>query len=139
MLINQQTTPVTVQNPLPFFPNLTTTDLVDLMRVDKTLGNDRLANAIANAYVVVNGQICLVDLRYRFGTPERIPNIWLHLYKQAILHEATAQLCELHADFDTIGQGLVRGDVAKADSLRRLVQHFIADMNGSSRNRVRLL
>lgn len=136
MLINEQTTPVTVQNPRTFFPSLTTTDLVDLMRVDKTLGNTRLANAIANAYVVVNREISLVFLRSRFGTPENIPTEWRDVYKQAILHEATALLCDSHDGFDTIGEGLVRGDVAKVNSLRRLVQHFIADMHDKPRNRI---
>lgn len=139
MLINQQTTPITVQNPLSFFPSLTTTDLVNLMRVDKTLGNTRLANAIANAYVVVNKEINFLTLRSLFGRPENVPKEWLDVYKQAILHEATALLCDSHDGFDTIGQGLVRGDVAKVNSLRRLVQHFIADMHAKPRNRIMLL
>lgn len=131
MLINEQTTTLIVTNPIASLPSISTTDLINLMRVDKTLGNERLANAIANAYVVVNSQV--------FPLKANLCDDWQNLYKQAVLHEATALLCELHADFDTIGQGLARNDVAKQDSLRRLVQHFIADMTGKPRNRITLL
>lgn len=132
MLINEQTTTLIVTNPIASLPSISTTDLINLMRVDKTLGNERLANAIANAYVVVNPQV------FPFK-PNLCDDYWQNLYKQAVLHEATALLCELHADFDTIGQGLARADIAKQDSLRRQVQHFIADMTGKPRNRITLL
>lgn len=155
MLINEQTTTLAVPNFDERLPSVSTTDLINLMRVDKTLGNERLANAISHAYQVINGELDRLYPSWFFGGlfnhhltnffQPKTPSIdvksthFVYLYRQAVLHEATALLCELHADFDTIGQGLARADIAKQDSLRRQVQHFIADMTGKPRNRITLL
>lgn len=154
MLINEQTTPIAVPNFDERLPSVSTTDLINLMRVDKTLGNERLAGAISNAYNVINGELDRLLPHLFFGgvvhtnaccPPRAVPQIdinsahFVHLYRQAVLHETTAQLNDLHSDFDTIGNGLTRTDVTKSDSLRRQVQHLLADMTGRPRNRVRLL
>jgi hypothetical protein len=60
---------------------------------------------------------------------------------RAVLFEAAALISEENADFDTTASGLDRGEVVdhKAQRLRRLVNHCIADMTGRTRNRVRLV
>ena len=66
---------------------------------------------------------------------------WQRTYKRAVLNEAAALMADNHMDFDTIGQGITRGnnEQTKSDALRRIVNHAIADLTGKSRNRVRLL
>ena len=56
-------------------------------------------------------------------------------------YEAAALICEDNLDFDTTTTGQVRGENQreKADALRRIVQHTIADLTNRSRNRVRLI
>ena len=66
---------------------------------------------------------------------------WQETYQDAVLYEAAALMDNNYMDFDTIGQGITRGnnEQTKSDALRRIVNHAIADLTGKSRNRVRLL
>lgn len=135
MLINEQIHPTDIANPLPHLPSVRTDELIKVMRVDKTLGDERIGFAILTAYHTVHGELCDNHLQGDFIPDKR----WADNYRLAVMCEATAFLGENHADFDTIGQGLTRADHDKPDSLRRMASHAIADMTGRTRNRVRLL
>ncbi len=133
MLINEQISRSQVANPISTLPSIATDDVVSLMRIDKSFGTARISNAIMDAYDIINRQIS----PWRTVQDER----FVRAYKRAVLHEAAALLSDLYVDFDTIGQGQIRGEnmSLKSDSLRRIVSHAVADMNGTSRNRIRLL
>lgn len=177
MLINQQIENQAVSNPIMGLPSVSTLELIQLMRIDKTIGTDRVASYIADAYDIINGQIPYLDslglggvINNCFTCPwesspgsishhHRLPNftehivnlptlqqrisqpLWQRTYKRAVLNEAAALLCENYEDFDTIGQGSVRGENLrqKPNSLRRIVNHCIADLTGQRRNRIKLL
>ena len=180
MLINQQINHAEVPNPIKGLPSVSTTDLVQMMRIDKTMGSDRIAGYISDAYDNINAQIPYLD-DHQFGfvvggtcvwesAPALIShhhrlssNIrsilphwadgfltltqlvthhrWQRTYKRAVLNEAAALMADNYMDFDTIGQGITRGnnEQTKSDALRRIVNHAVADLTGKSRNRVRLL
>lgn len=135
MLINEQIHATDIPNPLPHLPSVRTDELIKVMRVDKTLGDERIGFAILTAYKTVRGELCHHHLQADF-VPDKE---WQDDYCLAVMCEAAAFLCENHADFDTIGQGLARTDNDKSDSLRRMASHAIADMTGKTRNRFRLL
>lgn len=61
MLINQQINHAEVANPINGLPSVSTTDLVQLMRIDKTMGTDRIAGYISDAYDIINEQIPYLD------------------------------------------------------------------------------
>lgn len=61
MLINQQVNHAEVSNPIDGLPSVSTTDLVQLMRIDKTMGSDRIAGYISDAYDIINEQIPYLD------------------------------------------------------------------------------
>lgn len=132
MLINEQTQTLIVPNFDKDLPSISTTDLILLMRIDKTLGKERIASAINNAYLIINRQLTSQAKTLKTAESE-------HLYTQAVMHEAAALLIDNHADFDTLGQGISRSENDKSNALRRLAQHFIADLVGISRNRIKLL
>ena len=178
MLINQQIDKTLVPNPIEGLPSFTTEDLITLMRIDKTMGSERIAGFIKTAYRTVNRQlpICQAIIKARKISPaitdtcvwEHAPALyshhhrlssnapkatledflaivgdtdWQETYQDAVLYEAAALMSDDHMDFDTIGQGITRGnnEQTKSDALRRIVNHAIADLTGKSRNRVRLL
>lgn len=62
-------------------------------------------------------------------------------YRRAVCYEAAALICEDNLDFDTAAAGQTRGEnqQAKAQSLRRIVNHTIADLTGKKRNRIKLV
>lgn len=183
MLINQQINHTEVANPIDGLPSFSTTDLVALMRIDKTMGSDRIAGYISDAYDNINEQLpyldnetfgvgfgsgtcvwesapALVSHHHRLSSDIQFKAMlprwadgflsvtqliahtrWQRAYKRAVLNEAAALMADNYMDFDTIGQGITRGnnEHLKSDSLRRIVNHAIADLTGKSRNRVRLL
>lgn len=57
MLINEQVKAETVPNPIAGLPSISTGDLVQLMRIDKTMGTERIAGYINDAYDIINEQI----------------------------------------------------------------------------------
>lgn len=63
MLINQQIDKKDVPNPIDGLPSLATDDLIALMRVDKTMGSERIAGYIKTAYRTINRQIPIVAAR----------------------------------------------------------------------------
>lgn len=166
MLINEQPVQSSTDNPIMGLPIVTVQDVILLMRVDKTVGQERIANAILDAYDVVNGQIDSLlgnDNTPRTCVWEHAPTLYSHhhklsdptkkavydskspffvrTYRRAVMAEAAALLADLYTDFDTIGQGYTRGanSEIKSDKLRRIVSHAIADLNGKKRNRINLL
>lgn len=153
MLINQQVQAKNVPNHYAHLPSVSTEDMVQLMRIDKTLGADRIAGYIANAYDTINGELPasffslltlqrhLSEKRLRTDNFERTYKHFERTYKRAIMNEAAALIADNYVDYDTTSQGAISGDVqlTKSDRLRRIVSHCIADMTGRRRNRVKLL
>ena len=146
MLINQQVQAQNVPNHYAHLPSVSTEDMVQLMRIDKTLGADRIAGYIDNAYDTVNGDLpatffSLLTLQRHLADKRMLPDKFARTYKRAIMNEAAALIADNYVDYDTTSQGAISSDVqlTKSDRLRRVVSHCIADMTGRRRNRVKLL
>ena len=146
VLINQQVQAKNVPNHYAHLPSVSTEDMVQLMRIDKTLGVDRIAGYIDNAYDTVNGDLpatffSLLTLEQHLSTKRIDRDTFDRAYKRAVMHEAAALAADNYVDYDTTSQGAISGDVqlTKSDRLRRVVSHSIADMTGCRRNRVKLL
>lgn len=135
MLVNSPVTATSIANPVAGWPSLSTADLTSVSRIDKSLGNDYLQAKLQHAYDVINRQLAALMLQ----PPET--DFVRRSYKRAVVHEAAALISEDHLDYDSTGDGLIRGDAmrAKAQSLRRIVNHCIADLTNRPRNRVRLI
>lgn len=132
MLLNEPVSEFIVQNPEADRPNVSIKDLLGTVRLDKSKGQDLLAEKITLAMDIINDQILLL----RIETEAQIRK-----YKRAVCYEAAALICEDNLDFDTAAAGQTRGEnqQAKAQSLRRIVNHTIADLTGKKRNRVKLV
>lgn len=146
MLINQQVQAQNVPNPYAHLPSVNTDDMVQLMRIDKTLGAERIAGYINGAYDTVNGDLpapffSLLTLQRHLSDKRIHKDTFDRTYKRAVMHEAAALIADNYVDYDTTSQGAISGDVqlTKSDRLRRIVSHCIADMTGRRRNRVKLL
>lgn len=118
------------QSGLPSIPVL---DLKAVTRIDSNMGESFLVEKIRHAMDIINGQIMDVSLPLN-AAKERF-------YVRAVLHEAAALISEDNADYDSTSTGQDRAEIIsnKAQRLRRMVNHSIADIKGHSRNRVRLV
>lgn len=132
MIINVPLSNTEVPNPKLDYPSIGTRDLLGTVRVDASKGEDTLTEKILLAMDTINGQV-------KFTGP--LTTDQERLYKRAVCYEAAALLGEDNLDFDTTTAGQVRGEngLSKAQSLRRIVQHAIADLTGRPRNRIRLV
>lgn len=119
-----------VQYGLPSIPVL---DLATVTRVDSNMGEDFLVEKIRHAMDIINRQI--------MDEPLPLNESKERFYVRAVLHEAAALISEDNADYDTTASGQDRGDTitTKAQRLRRIVNHCIADLTRRPRNRVRLI
>lgn len=146
MLINQQVQAQNVPNHYAHLPSVSTDDMVQLMRIDKTLGADRIAGYINDSYDTVNGELpatffSLLTLQRHLSDKRIRTRVFERTYKRAVMNEAAALIADNYVDYDTTSQGVTSGDVqlTKSGRLRRIVSHCIADMTGRRRNRVTLL
>lgn len=132
MLVNVALSNTNVPNPKLDYPSVGTRDLLGTVRVDASKGEDALTEKILLAMDTINGQV-------KFLGP--LTTDQERLYKRAVCYEAAALLGEDNLDFDTTTAGQVRGEngLNKTQSLRRIVQHTIADLTGRPRNRIRLV
>lgn len=132
MLINAPVTDAEVVNPIAEYPNISINDLLAQVRLDQSKGELRLTEKILFAMDTINRDIDFMEIK----SDEQIRK-----YKRAVSYEAAALICEDNLDFDTTTTGQVRGEnqQVKADSLRRVVQHTIADLTNRPRNRIRLV
>lgn len=146
MLINEQVQAQNVPNYYAHLPSVSTEDMVQLMRIDKTLGTERIAGYINDAYDTVHGDLpvsifSLLTLERHLSDKKIDLATFRRTYKRAVMNEAAALIADNYIDYDTTSQGAIRGEAAlsKSDRLRRIVSHCIADMTGRRRNRVKLL
>lgn len=132
MLLNAPVYNAEVQNPIAEYPNISIKDLLAQVRLDQSKGEPLLTEKIILAMDTINGDLDGIAIQ----SEEQIRK-----YKRAVSYEAAALICEDNLDFDTTTTGQVRGENQreKADALRRIVQHTIADLTNRSRNRVRLI
>ena len=132
MLLNAPVTNAEVQNPIAEYPNISIKDLLAQVRLDQSKGEPLLTEKIILAMDTINGDLDGITIQ----SEEQIRK-----YKRAVSYEAAALICEDNLDFDTTTTGQVRGENQreKADALRRIVQHTIADLTKRPRNRVRLI
>lgn len=78
MLINQQISRTEVPNPIEGLPSIATTDLVQLMRIDNTMGSERIAGYISDAYDHINEQIPYLEDDF-FGFSDHCGTcVWEH-------------------------------------------------------------
>lgn len=132
MLLNAPVTDSEVQNPEPAYPNVSISDLLGTVRLDQSKGEVLLTEKILLAMDNINDQVLLLKI----DTETQIRK-----YKRAVCYEAAALICEDNLDFDTTTNGQSRGEnqQAKMQSLRRIVNHTIADLTNRKRNRVKLI
>ena len=132
MLVNVALSNTNVPNPKLAYPSVGTRELLGTVRVDASKGEDALTEKILLAMDTINGQV-------KFLGP--LTTDQERLYKRAVCYEAAALLGEDNLDFDTTTAGQVRGEngLNKTQSLRRIVQHTIADLTSRPRNRIRLV
>lgn len=132
MLLNASLPDHVVQNPESDRPNVSLHDLLGTVRLDQSKGELLLTEKIVLAMDNINDQVLLL----RIETETQIRK-----YKRAVCYEAAALICEDNLDFDTTTTGQSRGEnqQAKMQSLRRIVNHTIADLTNRKRNRVKLV
>ena len=132
MLLNAPLPDRVVQNPEPERPNVSIKDLLGMVRLDQSKGEDLLAEKITLAMDVINDQVLLLKIE---------AEVQIRKYKRAVCYEAAALICEENLDFDTTTTGQSRGEnqQAKMQSLRRIVNHMIADLTNRRRNRIKLV
>ena len=128
--INDQ---VVVENTRLNLPSIQLSRLSDVTRIDNNMGESFLVEKIRHAMDVINRQVMDVPLPLN-EAKERF-------YVRAVLFEAGALISEENADFDTTSSGQDRAETVsnKAQRLRRLVNHCIADLTERRRNRVTLV
>lgn len=146
MLINQQVQAQNVINPYVHLPSVSTDDMVQLMRIDKTIGAERIAGYISDAYDTVNGDLpatlfSFITFQRHLAVQRIEQDTFNRTYKRAIMNEAAAIFADNYVDYDTTSQGAISGEaqLTKSDRLRRIVSHCIADMTGRRRNRIKLI
>lgn len=132
MLLNASVPNSEVQNPDPERPNVSIKDLLGTVRLDQSKGEPLLTEKILLAMDIINDQILLLKIE---------TETQIRKYKRAVCYEAAALIGEENLDFDTTTNGQSRGEnqQAKAQSLRRIVNHTIADLTNRKRNRVKLV
>ena len=132
MFLNAPLPDRVVQNPEPERPNVSIKDLLGMVRLDQSKGEDLLAEKITLAMDVINDQVLLLKIE---------AEVQIRKYKRAVCYEAAALICEENLDFDTTTTGQSRGEnqQAKMQSLRRIVNHMIADLTNRKRNRIKLV
>ena len=132
MLLNAPVTNSEVPNPDPERPNVSITDLLGTVRLDQSKGELLLTEKILLAMDIINDQILLLKIE---------TETQIRKYKRAVCYEAAALIGEENLDFDSTTNGQSRGEnqQAKAQSLRRIVNHTIADLTNRKRNRVKLV
>lgn len=146
MLINEQVQAQNIPNHYAHLPSVSTEDMVQLMRIDKTLGYERIAGYVNDAYDTINGELpaglfSLLTLERHLAIKNINLDTFRRTYKRAVMNEAAALVADNYVDYDTTSQGAIRGEasLSKSDRLRRIVSHCIADITGRRRNRVKLL
>lgn len=132
MLLNAPLPERMVQNPESERPNVSIKDLLGTVRLDQSKGEDLLAEKITLAMDMINDQVLLLKIE---------TEVQIRKYKRAVCYEAAALICEENLDFDTTTAGQSRGEnqQIKMQSLRRVVNHTIADLTNRKRNRIKLV
>ena len=132
MLLNAPVTNSEVPNPDPERPNVSITDLLGTVRLDQSKGEPLLTEKILLAMDIINDQVLLLKIE---------TETQIRKYKRAVCYETAALIGEENLDFDTTTNGQSRGEnqQAKAQSVRRIVNHTIADLTNRKRNRVKLV
>lgn len=145
MQITSPIEPVDVENPIAGLPNLNTKQLTLYMRVDQSIGLDRLEMLITDSFDEVNRQLeTFIAKTVEASPPVELTKKQNRTYIRAVLYETSARLSELYVDYDTASSGRTRDEkqvdiVNKPQRMRREVQHCIAILRNISANRVRLL
>lgn len=136
MLINQSPINSVVENPRLGYPSLSVQELLNTVRLDESKGEALLIEKINHAMDVINGQLV-----GEFFIQPPLNEQQIRTYKRAVCYECSALIAEENLDYDTSSTGQIRGEngLSKTGSLRRIVNHCIADLTNRPRNRVRLI
>lgn len=110
---------ITVPN-LPFFPDVTTNQFRELMRVDQTVPQPRIERYLVTAMAYVNGELFdyqVTKTGEGFASLSDVPQdtygstkILEHEYRMAVYNKAKAELVENYRDFDSTRSGHDRAD-----------------------------
>ncbi|MFC3338136.1 head completion/stabilization protein [Paracandidimonas soli] len=113
-----------------------------VMRLNGTVTNDRLLEALQNAAYSVNDELQAWSEAQRQAHPDGLPKGRLtNLYLRAVHFYAKAELVERYRDFDATGAGDRRADDHEGipDEARRNMRWAISDILGKPRATVEAL
>jgi len=136
--------PETTPEPISqqWWPDLDLELARKVVRLNGTVTNDRLREALQNAAYSVNDELQAWSLTQRDANPENLPSgRETDLYLRAVHFYVKAELAERYRDFDTTGAGDRRADdqEAIADSARRNMRWAIRDLLGLPRMTIEAL
>ena len=122
----------------PFFPDLSISQCRNQMRIDGTVTNLRLQDALIEAIASVNDELAEFQRENAdHGYLERIPaqkinkeSILVQRYRRAVICLALANLNERYASYDSTNDGEKKMDQLKEsiDQLRRDARFAISDL-----------
>ena len=108
-----------------------------VLRLNGTVTNDRLHEALQNATYSVNDELAVWGETERVKSPDVFPEGRLtNLYLRAVYFYAKAELVERYRDFDTTGAGDQEGI---PDEVRRNMRWAISDILRKPRSTIEAL
>lgn len=134
-----------------FYPGIDLTDLRESTRLDATVTNERLQNAVSAAMIQVNGQLRAyqsTQLERGFNHLSDVPStsinnesVLITLYKRAVYCTVQADLNERYSDYDTTAADKKDANINDhiAELQRRNAQWAISDLVGRGRCTVELI
>lgn len=133
----------------PFFPNVSITDFRNLMRLDGTVTEARLIEALVEAMESCNDDLSQFAMAHQTdGTLENIKapqikgkSVLVHKYLRAVHCLAQANLFERYASFDNTNEGDKKMELLSEgiDKLRRDARFALEDIKGNTRLNVELI
>lgn len=133
----------------PFYPDFSLSAFRDAMRVDTTIPNGRVKNAVIDAALKTLHDLSpLRDTHSAFDTLADVPademdgvSVLVHRYRSAVYNEAKASLTEKYRDFDSTQSGHEEADKLEMtiEDYRRVARENIRAMLGKPRATIRIL
>ncbi len=136
-----------------FYPDLSTNEFRDAMRVDSTVPNQRVKLTLINAALKTNVELLpLKSANSEYAKLEDMPSgiittdaveksALMHHYKTAVFNEAKANITEVYRDFDSTKSGHDEADKLEItiDDYRRTAREHIRTLLGKPRATIKIL
>ncbi len=132
-----------------FWPELSSNDFRNIMRVGGTIPNTRVEATLIAAVIAVNKELQKFRLTWAlYAGLEDIPadqvagiSIYVHQYQAAVFNNAKADLVERYRDFDSTNDGHDEADKLEEtiDDYRRKSRENIRALLGNPRTTIELL